>query len=192
VPSTRRPTSGARVHAARDITDRKRSEETPCQKYAHQRAGDCATKNMRWTKDPAEFAARFSGRIQSLSRLQHALSSATWKGVDSHDLVRDQLTAQAVDETKVTAWGPPVHLEAQLALHPALVLHELSTNAIKYGALSTTKVVVTISWSVANAMHCVRWGGTGRETSHSIAGHFIEIAGTTGTPCSVHCSQINP
>jgi two-component sensor histidine kinase len=136
---------------------------------------------LRWTKDPAEFAASFSGRIQSLSRLPHALSSATWKGVDSRDLVRDQLTAQAVDETKVTAWGPPVHLEAQLALHPALVLHELGTNAIKYGALSTTKVVVTISWSVANAMHCMRWGGTGRETSHSIAGHFIEIAGTTGT-----------
>jgi two-component sensor histidine kinase len=191
VPSTRRPTSWARVHAARDITDRKRPEETQrlllrdlnhrVKNTLTNAQAICATKMLRRTKDPAEFAASFSGRIQSLSRLPHALSSATWKGVDSRDLVRDQLTAQAVDETKVTAWGPPVHLEAQLALHPALVLHELGTNAIKYGALSTTKVVVTISWSVANAMHCMRWGGTGRETSHSIAGHFIEIAGTTGT-----------
>jgi two-component sensor histidine kinase len=94
VPSTRRPTSWARVHAARDITDRKRPEETQrlllCD--LNHRVKNTLTnaqaiaqqKMLRWTKDPAEFAASFSGRIQSLLRLQHALSSATWKGVDSH------------------------------------------------------------------------------------------------------------
>jgi len=78
-------------------------------------------------------------------------------GVDLRDLVRDQLLAGAVDETRITAWGPPVHLEAQLALHAALMLHELGTNAIKYGALSTAKGIVTINWSVADEVLRLRW-----------------------------------
>ena len=96
----------------------------------------------------------FSGRIQSLARVHTMLSTAEWKGVDLHDLVRDQLLAGAVDETRITAWGPAVHLESQLALHAALMLHELGTNAIKYGALSTAKGIVIVqeakplkSWS---------------------------------------------
>jgi CheY-like chemotaxis protein len=92
-----------------------------------------------------------------LSRVHTLLSSAAWKGVDLHDLIRDQLLAGAVDETRITAWGPPVHLEAQLALHAALMLHELGTNASKYGALSTATGIVTISWSVADAMLHLRW-----------------------------------
>ncbi|HEY1735780.1 MAG TPA: response regulator, partial [Methylovirgula sp.] len=109
------------------------------------------------TKDPAEFVGSFSGRIQSLSRVHTMLSSATWQGVDLCDLIRDQLLAGAVDETRITVRGPPVHLEAQLALHAALMLHELGTNAVKYGALSTAKGSVTIGWTVADAMLRLRW-----------------------------------
>ena len=85
------------------------------------------------------------------------LTGATWQGVDLRDLIRDQLLAGAVDDTRITAWGPPVHLEAQLALHAALMLHELGTNAVKYGALSNPKGIVTISWSVADAALHLRW-----------------------------------
>jgi signal transduction histidine kinase/DNA-binding response OmpR family regulator len=154
------------VAVVQDIEDRKKAEETQrllvaelnhrvkntlanVQAIAHQM--------LRRTKDPAEFVTSFSGRIQSLSRVHTMLSTATWQGVDLRDLVRDQLLAGAVDETRITAWGPPVHLEAQLALHAALMLHELGTNAIKYGALSTAKGIVTINWSVADEVLRLRW-----------------------------------
>jgi two-component sensor histidine kinase len=97
------------------------------------------------------------------------LSSATWQGVDLRDLIRDQLLAGAVDETRITAWGPRVHLEAQLALRAALMLHELGTNAIKYGALSTATGVVTISWSVAGAELRLRWEERGGPVVHAPA-----------------------
>ena len=112
---------------------------------------------LQRTKDPHEFATGFSDRIQSLSRVHSMLSAATWRGVDLLDLVRDQLLTGAVDETRITASGPPVHLEAQLALHVALTLHELGTNAIKHGALSTAIGVVRIRWSVPDAMLRLRW-----------------------------------
>jgi signal transduction histidine kinase/DNA-binding response OmpR family regulator len=154
------------VVVVQDIGERKRAEETQrllvaelnhrvkntlanVQAIAHQ--------TLRRTQDPAEFAKGFTGRIQSLSRVHTMLSSTTWQGVDLRDLVRDQLLAGAVDETRITAWGPPVHLDAQLALHAALMLHELGTNAIKYGALSAANGIVTISWSVADAVLALRW-----------------------------------
>lgn len=154
------------IAVVQDIQERKRAEETQrllvaelnhrikntlanVQAIAHQM--------LRRTRDPAEFVTSFSGRIQSLARVHSMLSSATWTGVGLRDLIRDQLLAGAVDEDRITASGPPLHLDAQLALHVALMLHELGTNAIKHGSLSTTKGSVGISWSVADAVLRLRW-----------------------------------
>jgi signal transduction histidine kinase len=154
------------IAVVQDIGERKKAEETQrllVAELSHRVKNTLANvqaiaqQMLRRTKDPAEFVASFSGRIQSLSRVHTMLSSTTWTGVDLRDLIRDQLFAGAVDETRITAWGPRVHLEAQLALHAALMLHELGTNAIKYGALSTAKGVVTISWSVADEVLRLRW-----------------------------------
>ena len=122
---------------------------------------------LQRTKDPHEFANGFSGRIQSLSRVHSMLSAATWRGVDLLDLIRDQLLAGAVDETRIDASGPPVHLEAQLALLVALMLHELGVNAIKYGALSTASGMVRIRWSVEDAMLRLRWEERGGPVAHA-------------------------
>jgi two-component sensor histidine kinase len=154
------------IALVQDIEERKEAEKTQqllVEELNHRVKNTLANVQaiarlmLQRTKDPAEFASRFSGRIQSLSRVHAMLSAATWRGVDLLDLVRDQLLAGAVDETRITASGPPVHLEAQLALHVALMLHELGTNAIKHGALSTAKGVVSIRWSVADAMLRLRW-----------------------------------
>jgi two-component sensor histidine kinase len=68
---------------------------------------------LRRTKDPAAFVASFAGRIQSLSRVHSPLTAANtmWNGVDLRALIRDQLLHGAVDETRITGRGPPVHLE---------------------------------------------------------------------------------
>jgi signal transduction histidine kinase len=154
------------VIVVQDIGERKKAEETQRLLVAelnHRVKNTLASvqaiahQMLRRTSDPAEFVATFSGRIQSLARVHTMLSTAVWQGVDLRDLVRDQLLPVAADETRITAWGPPVHLEAQQALHTALMLHELGTNAIKYGSLSAPGGVVAISWSVADAMLHLRW-----------------------------------
>jgi PAS domain S-box-containing protein len=149
-----------------DITERKHAEETQQLLIAelnHRVKNTLANvqaimqQTLRRAKDSAEFATSFTGRIQSLSRAHSILSSANWKGADLRALIRDQLLAGAADETRITTWGPPVRLEPQMALHLALMLHELGTNAIKYGALSRGNGIVTISWTVQDGMLRLRW-----------------------------------
>src|SRR6185295_7294777 len=106
---------------------------------------------------PAAFTESFAGRIQSLSRVHSLLTASTWKGAELSALIRDQLLHGAVDESRITARGPAVHLEPQMTLHVALMLHELGTNAVKYGALSAPGGWVTIIWLVEDQILKLRW-----------------------------------
>jgi two-component sensor histidine kinase len=112
---------------------------------------------LRNTKDPADFAASFAGRIQSMARVHALLSADAWKGAELRDIIRDQLLLGAVDETRLSAWGPAVRLEPRIALHFALMLHELRTNSVKYGALSTPQGRVTIKWTVDVSLLRLKW-----------------------------------
>jgi two-component sensor histidine kinase len=149
-----------------DITERKQAEQTQqllVSELNHRVKNTLASvqaiaqHTLRRTRDSAEFVTSFTGRIQSLSRVHSILSSSNWKGADLRQLIRDQLLLGSVDETRLTVRGPMVQLEPQTALHMALVLHELGTNAIKYGALSQRQGRVAISWTVERGMLRLRW-----------------------------------
>ena len=116
-----------------------------------------AQQTMRSTKEPDEFTRRFFGRIQSLARVHALLTDSTWRGADLRELIRDQLLHGPVDEARLTAWGPTVHLQPQMALHLAVMLHELGTNSMKYGALSVPKGWIAINWTVMADMLNVQW-----------------------------------
>jgi hypothetical protein len=101
---------------ARDITDRKQAEETQnllVSELNHRVKNTLASvqaivqHTLRRTRDPAEFAESFAGRIQSLSRVHSMLTAGTWQGAELRDLTRDQLLHAAIDETRITAWGLP-------------------------------------------------------------------------------------
>jgi CheY-like chemotaxis protein len=85
------------------------------------------------------------------------LSNTSWQGADLRDVIRDQLSLGAADETRVTAWGPAVQLAPQMALHVALMLHELVTNSHKYGSLSKPAGSVSISWKVEDKRLLLDW-----------------------------------
>jgi CheY-like chemotaxis protein len=85
------------------------------------------------------------------------LTDATWRGADLRTLIRNQLLEGAVDETRLTARGPAVQLGPQMAVHLSLMLHELGTNSVKYGALSAPEGRVTVTWSVANNVLRLLW-----------------------------------
>jgi signal transduction histidine kinase/DNA-binding response OmpR family regulator len=116
-----------------------------------------AQQTVRSTKDPADFAARFSGRIQSMARVHSLLTDSTWRGADLRELVGDQLLQGAVDATRLAASGPAVHLQPQSAVHVAVMLHELGTNSVKHGALSADKGQVTVNWSVTSDVLNLQW-----------------------------------
>ena len=149
----------------RDITERRQAETTRhtlLNELSHRVKNTLAIvqaiaqQTLARTRDPADFVASFSGRIQSLARVHSVLSQSAWQGADFHDLIRDQVLAGPVDETRFTARGPALQLDPQTALHLALMLHELGTNCCKYGALSVPTGRVTVTWHTDDALH-VKW-----------------------------------
>lgn len=118
-------------------------------------------QTLRSTTDPVDFAQRFSGRIQSLARVHAMLTDATWQGADLRQLVTDQLAQGPVDEGRLVTSGPAVQLEPQTALHLALMLHELGTNSVKYGALAVPQGQVSLAWKVRDRSLHLRWAERG-------------------------------
>lgn len=153
-----------------DVTERRQAEETQRLligelnhrvKNTLASVQAIATQTLRYTRSPEQFSATFSGRIQALARAHGMLSDSTWQGADLMDLVHDQLQLGAVDPLRLTASGPQVQLRPQTALRLALILHELSTNAIKYGAFSGPTGRVVLTWSVMAERLQIRWQETG-------------------------------
>jgi len=90
------------------------------------------------------------GRFHALGHTHDVLSEAGWTEAGLRELVLAELAPLAADGAKVTANGPPVMLKPQAALFLALVIHELSTNAAKYGALSVAEGSVEVAWGVTD------------------------------------------
>ncbi len=108
-----------------------------------------ASQTLRRAKSPEEFVPSFSERIQALSRAHTLLTRTAWQGTELDSLIREQLMLGSAD--RIACEGPPVALDPQTALQLALVLHELGTNARKYGSLSMPQGTVAVRWSVEQA-----------------------------------------
>ncbi|MCW8085955.1 response regulator [Sabulicella glaciei] len=155
---------------AHDITERAEAERTRrllVGELNHRVKNTLATvmaigqQTLRQSRDPDRFAQSFSGRLLALSQAHSLLSAETWQGAELRDILREQLALGAVEEARVEAEGPPVRLEPQTALHAALILHELFTNAVKYGALSVPAGRVALRWEAAGDHVVLRWAEGG-------------------------------
>jgi two-component sensor histidine kinase len=121
----------------REINHRAKNMLSVVDAIAHQTAA----------KSPEDFIERFSERIQALSANQDLLVRNEWKGVEIAELVRAQL-AHFVDliGSRIAVQGPRLRLNPAAAQAIGLALHELATNAGKYGALSKDRGRVDIFW----------------------------------------------
>jgi PAS domain S-box-containing protein len=109
-------------------------------------------------RDPEEFIERFTERIQALAANQDLLVRNDWRGVDVEDLVRAQLAHFAdLVGSRITVHGPTVRLNAAAAQAIGLALHELSTNASKYGALSVDAGRVDVCWGLDSDILAMSW-----------------------------------
>jgi two-component sensor histidine kinase len=116
----------------REVNHRAKNMLSVVDSIAHQTA----------TKNPEDFIERFSERIQALSANQDLLVRNEWNGVEIEDLVRAQLAHLAgLIGSRIVVQGPKLRLKAASAQAIGLALHELATNAGKYGASRRIRVV---------------------------------------------------
>jgi two-component sensor histidine kinase len=101
------------------------------------------------TSNPKQFVRQFSDRIVALAASQDLLIESNWQGVRVADLVRSQLSLfRGLIGTRIELSGPPVRLQPPAAQAIGMALHELATNASKYGALSGDSGRVDVSWAL--------------------------------------------
>jgi two-component sensor histidine kinase len=101
---------------------------------------------------------RFTGRIQALAAIQELLAQNEWRRVDVEELVRAQLAHFAdLVGSRITVHGSPVLLNPAAAQAIGLALHELATNASKYGALSTDAGRIDVGWQSGVVVFTINW-----------------------------------
>jgi PAS domain S-box-containing protein len=148
-----------------DITERKEREE---KEHLLMREINHRAKNMlsvvdsiahqTATRNPEDFIERFSERIQALSANQDLLVRNEWNGVEIEDLARAQLAHFAdLIGSRIAIHGAKLRLNPASAQAIGLALHELATNAGKYGALSTDAGRVDIRWGIDGDTLAMSW-----------------------------------
>jgi PAS domain S-box-containing protein len=137
-----------------DITDRKRAEERQillAEEVDHRARNVVAVVQsiMRLTRADTidDYIAALDGRIGALSNAHRLLAGSRWEGADLNRLVEEEFAPyRAAGNERVSAQGPVVLLPPATAQTIALALHELATNAAKYGALSAATGRIELTW----------------------------------------------
>ncbi|WEX76680.1 PAS domain-containing protein [Sinorhizobium numidicum] len=105
-----------------------------------------ARQTLRQTSDPAEFMAAFAGRLQAISEAHGLLSDYEWGTIRLAELISKQLRPYVSDYAEqVELHKDEILLGPDQAVGLGLVLHELATNAVKYGALSVPKGKIVLT-----------------------------------------------
>jgi PAS domain S-box-containing protein len=141
-----------------DVTARKRAEDQQrflLDELNHRVKNTLATvqsiasQTLRSADGAAGFKEAFEGRLLALSKTHDLLTRKSWREADLHELVKQELAPyRKSHDERVFVRGPNVDLPARYAINFGLVLHELVTNAAKYGALSSPSGRLELTWTV--------------------------------------------
>lgn len=147
------------VGTSADITERKRTEEHRqllVNELNHRVKNTLAIVQgiaLQSFKDRCENGAEslkaFERRLAALAAAHNLLTRSNWESATLHDLTRETVKAACTADAPVRIEGPPVALQPKQATTFVMAMHELCTNAVKYGALSSASGQVDISWKIA-------------------------------------------
>ena len=162
---------GARVIGtvieARDISEEKRSEETRklLMKEVDHRARNVLSivqslARLTRADDLETYKGILTGRIGALARAQTSLASRRWEGGRLEDVIREELEALCPKDG-LSIHGPDVRLSPEQVQPLSMLLHELATNANKYGACSVAGGRISVSWTLDGRQVTIQWRETG-------------------------------
>ncbi len=152
-----------------DITERKKAEHRQSllvREVDHRAKNALAVVQsvLRLTKadDLNGFVQAVEGRIRAIASVHTLLSESRWEGADLARLARDELAPYQTDQVnRLKCQGPALVLRPATAQTLALALHELATNAAKYGALSVPAGKVSLTWALAGEELRLSWRESG-------------------------------
>ncbi len=155
-----------------EVTERKRAEEhlrLLVHELNHRVKNTLATvqsiamQSLRGIRGASADAAKaaFEARLIALARVHDVLTRESWEGAELAEVVKDALAPHDGPQPRFAAEGPAVRLPPRIALSIAMALHELATNAVKYGALSVPAGRVALSWRVAEGRLALSWRESG-------------------------------
>jgi two-component system, chemotaxis family, CheB/CheR fusion protein len=108
-----------------------------------------ATQTLKRAADPQSFGKDFLDRLHAMARSYELISRDDWTEVSLSDVVRQEIEPLVLNQgDRVVIDGPTVSLTAKLALSLGMVIHELATNAAKYGSLSVPSGSLEVTWSI--------------------------------------------
>ena len=146
------------VRVVQDITERKEAEERQkllVDELNHRVKNTLATvqslanQTARGTETPEGFRQAFEGRLIALSQAHDQLTRRHWRNADLRDIVSATTAPYLANaHDRIVIRGDDLAIRPRTALTLAMALHELTTNAAKYGALSAPSGRVTVGWSV--------------------------------------------
>jgi two-component sensor histidine kinase len=120
---------------------------------------------LRLTKaDTAEeFQAAFQGRLSALANVQRLFSASRWTGANLRTIVEEELRPYGSEDVeRISITGDDLRLPASLAQAVAVAIHELATNAAKYGSLSVPSGRIRVRWDASDLDGIVlRWSERG-------------------------------
>src|SRR5262249_55049737 len=117
------------------------------------------TQTLRTAADLPSAQRALARRIQALAKAHDLLNLRAWTGANLTDVVARALEAFASEQVHV--FGEPMEISAKQGLALSLALHELATNATKYGALSAPGGLVTIAWDSQDGWLDLYWQESG-------------------------------
>jgi PAS domain S-box-containing protein len=157
------------IGVALDITDRKRDEEHQqllLHELNHRVKNTLAVvqalahHSFAGGRDIARRKA-FEGRLVALAAAHNLLTRESWEPASMIEVIRSAAAACDPNKQRLQLDGPDIRVPPKMAVTLALAIHELCTNAVKYGALSNDSGRVTISWSVADRRLRLVWTESG-------------------------------
>jgi len=109
-----------------------------------------ARQTARRAADVETFSKNFVERLQSMAKAHDLLTKSQWMGAVLREVIENEISGRVASETQCTITGPSIYLQPKQALAMHMVIHELTTNAAKYGGLKSHQGRIDISWTVQN------------------------------------------